>query len=293
MSHRLLQAVHPIPLDEFKNALQRDGHWIGELAHITHDGQKVIVESRQVLVPASGERSLILETNRDVTQRKRLEENQQRFLANAAHQLKTPITTIVGAAELLATKKDLHADKKNQLLDHIFSEGHRMQRLSDTLLRTVKAGRDRQGPELAAVDLTEAVQQAAARMAPLTEGRGLYLRVEGNEARALADPEWLQEVLLIVLGNAAKHSSSAQEIRVRARQTAITVEDEGTGIGSDDLPYVFERFYRGKGGNEGFGLGLSIGHELVERMGGTITIGSSKGSGTRVRIELQSAGADA
>jgi signal transduction histidine kinase len=143
------------------------------------------------------------------------------------------------------------------------------------------------------VDLTEEARHAAARMAPLAEGSGLSLRVEGDGTRALADPEWLQEVLLIVLGNAAKHSGPTREIRVRARQTTILVEDEGTGISSDDLPHAFERFYSGKGSTEGFGLGLSIGRELVERMGGTIRLDSAEGSGTRVRIKLRSVGADA
>jgi PAS domain S-box-containing protein len=290
--------VHPEDLEqvlnEFENLLDNPGTHLMVTFRFRHkEGSWRYLEATgSNLLHDPGIEGLVF-NSRDVTERRNLYENQQRFLANAAHQLKTPITTIVGAAELLVTKKNLRADKKGQLLDHIFSESHRLQRLSDTLLRAAKAGRDRQEPELEAVDLTEAARHAAARMAPLAEGSGLSLRVEGDGTRALADPEWLQEVLLIVLGNAAKHSSSAREIRVRARQTAITVEDEGTGIGSDDLPHVFERFYRGDGGTEGFGLGLSIGRELVERMGGTITIDSTEGKGTRVRIELRNAGVDA
>jgi signal transduction histidine kinase len=230
-----------------------------------------------------------LETNYNVTERKRLEENQQRFLANAAHQLKTPITTIVGPTELLVTKQNLDDVKRRQLLEHIFSEGHHMQRLSDTLLRLARVGWDQREPYLEVVDLTIAAERTVERMIPLAETAGLSLHVKGNGACVLADPEWLQEVLLVLLSNAMKHSSSGQKINLRARGRTITVEDEGAGISTVDLPYVFERFYRGKGSVEGFGLGLSICRELVERMGGYITLSSEEGTGTTVRVELPEA----
>jgi PAS domain S-box-containing protein len=288
-SHRLLQAIHPIPLEEFRHVLERDGQWIGELEHTTRDGRQVIVESRHLLVPTEGDRRLVLESNRNVTERKRLEENQQRFLANAAHQLKTPITTIVGATELLVTKQNLDDAKRRQLLEHIFSEGHHMQRLSDTLLRLARVGWEQREPSLEIVDLAVAAQQTAERMMPLAESAGLSLHVKGNGTCVLADPEWLQEVLLVLLSNAVKHSSSGQKISLRARGSTITVEDEGAGISSVDLPHVFERFYRGKGSMEGFGLGLSICRELVERMGGYITLSSEKGTGTTVKVKLPEA----
>jgi PAS domain S-box-containing protein len=292
-SHRLLQTTHPIPLEEFKHVLERDGQWIGELEHTAHDGRKVIVESRHMLVPTARDRRLVLETNYDITERKRLEENQQRFLTNAAHQLKTPITTIVGAAELLVTKENLDVAKRRQLLDHIFSEGNHLQRLSGTLLRLARVGWDQREPSPEMVDLAAAARQAAERITPLAEAAGLSLHVEGNGACVLADPEWLQEVLLVLLSNAMKHSKSGQNISLWARESTITVEDEGAGISPMDLPHVFERFYRGKGSSEGFGLGLPICRELVERMGGYINLSSGEEVGTTVKIELPEAGVGA
>jgi len=292
-SHRLLQTTHPIPLEEFKHVLERDGQWIGELEHTAHDGRKVIVESRHMLVPTARDRRLVLETNYDITERKRLEENQQRFLTNAAHQLKTPITTIVGAAELLVTKENLDVAKRRQLLDHIFSEGNHLQRLSGTLLRLARVGWDQREPSPEMVDLAAAARQAAERITPLAEAAGLSLHVEGNGACVLADPEWLQEVLLVLLSNAMKHSKSGQNISLWARESTIIVEDEGAGISPMDLPHVFERFYRGTGSSEGFGLGLPICRELVERMGGYINLSSGEEVGTTVKIELPEAGVGA
>ncbi len=129
-------------------------------------------------------------------------------------------------------------------------------------------------------------------MAPLARRAGLEIRVEGEGGRVRADGEWLEQALLTLLSNAIKHSKGERRVRLRAEDAAIAVEDEGEGIPQEDLPHVFERFYRGKGRADsgGFGLGLAICQELVERMGGAISIDSEEGIGTSVKIELQEVG---
>jgi signal transduction histidine kinase len=123
-------------------------------------------------------------------------------------------------------------------------------------------------------------------MVPLVENMGLRVLIEGESACVRADPEWLQEVLLVLLSNAIKHSNRGEDIRLRVRGSTMIVEDEGVGISTEDLPHIFERFYRGQDNSEGFGLGLSICRELTERMGGNISICSREGVGTAVKIEL-------
>jgi len=231
----------------------------------------------------------VLVVMQDLSEGHRLELNQQRFLANAAHQLRTPTMALMGAAELLATGEDANPATRRRLLDHIFTEGRRLQRLADVLLRLSRVGWDLREPNQEVVDLREAGQQAAGVMEPLAESGGLRLSIGGEGAWVHADPEWLQEVLLVLLSNAVKHSSRGGDVRVRVKGSAITVEDEGVGISSVDLPHVFERFYRGKGSSEGFGLGLPICKELAERMGGTISIRSREGVGTEVKVELPEA----
>ena len=239
------------------------------------------------------DRSGVLVVMQDLSEGHRLEENQQRFLANAAHQLRTPTMGVMGAAELLATGEDANPATRRRLLDHIFSEGRRLQRLADVLLRLSRVGWDLREPKKMVVDLREAGQQAAELMEPLIESAGLRLSIEGEGARVLADPEWLQEVLLVLLSNAIKHSIRGGDTRMRVKGSAITVEDEGAGMNSIDLPHVFERFYRGKGSSEGYGLGLPICKELTERMGGSISIRSREGVGTEVKVELPKADLDA
>ena len=239
------------------------------------------------------QRKDVLVVMQDLSEGHRLEANQQRFLANAAHQLRTPTMAIIGAAELLATGEDGNPATRRRLLNHIFSEGRRMRRLSDALLRLSRVGWDPREPEVEVVDLGAAAQQAAELMGPLAESDGLRVSVEGEGACVLADSEWLQEVLLVLLSNAIKHSSRGGDIRLRARGNAVTVEDEGAGISAVDLPHVFERFYRGTGSSQGFGLGLPIYRELTERMGGSISIRSREGIGTTAKVELPEANPDA
>ena len=136
-------------------------------------------------------------------------------------------------------------------------------------------------------------QRAAELAEPLVESAGLTFNIQGESNHVFADTEWLQEVLLVLLSNAIKHSSRGGDIRLRVGEGTVTVEDEGAGISPVDLPHVFERFYRGKGSSEGFGLGLPICKELTERMGGNISIRSREGIGTTVKVELPKADLDA
>lgn len=221
---------------------------------------------------------------RDLSETRRLEANQQRFLANAAHELKTPITAILGAADLLLTEKDDDAGVRERFLTHIRSEAERMQRLSETLLQLAQTGWDRRDPDIGEVELLDVASRVAERMGPLADSSWLELSV-GGEGRARADEEWLEQALLVLVSNALKHSEKGGRVRLRAEGARITVEDEGAGISEEDVPHLFERFYRGSD-SEGFGLGLPICKELVQRMGGEIHLQSEKGKGTVVEIRL-------
>jgi two-component system sensor histidine kinase ResE len=222
---------------------------------------------------------------RDLSESRRLEANQQRFLANAAHELKTPITAILGAADLLLTEEDDDPAVRERFLTHIRSEAERMQRLSETLLQLVQTGWDRREPDIGEVDIRDVASRVAERMGPLADSAWLELSVEGNGGRARADEEWLEQALLVLVSNALKHSEKGGRVRLRVEGSCIAVEDEGAGISAEDIPYLFERFYRGSN-SEGFGLGLPICKELVQRMGGEIHLESEKGKGTVVEVRL-------
>jgi len=160
-----------------------------------------------------------------------------------------------------------------------------MQRLCETLLRLARSGLDQREPQMEPVELNAAAEDAAGRIRPLAEKAGVAVEVVGDGGRVLADREWLEQALLVLLQNAVQHSEDGG-VRVRLSGAAVAVEDEGEGIPKKDLPHVFERFYRGRGSSGGFGLGLPICKELVERMGGEMSLRSEKGVGTTVEVRL-------
>jgi two-component system phosphate regulon sensor histidine kinase PhoR len=224
---------------------------------------------------------------RDLSEGRRLEMNQQRFLANAAHELKTPITTIIGAAELLLTGAEEDPEARRRFLEHILSEGRRMQRLSDTLLSLARIGAERREPNLQSVDAGVVARKAAERIEPLAQSAGVTIKVEVDPDLWIhADPEQLEQVLLALLSNAVQHSESGMSARLRVGSGSLVVEDEGSGIDPEDLPHVFERFYRGRGSAGGSGVGLSICRDLVEGMGGKISVRSREGAGTTAEVRL-------
>jgi PAS domain S-box-containing protein len=246
-------------------------------------------------VPNLGEsgRDGVLIVAQDLSEGRRLEEAQQRFLAHAAHQLRTPLSAITLAAELLVTKGDDDPVARRRFLEHILAGAERMRRLSDSLLKLARVGWGTREPELEPVDLLEVARAAAEIAKPLAQSAGLEVIVEGQSAWVTADPALLEEALLIPITNAIQHSVDGKTVRLRISGASVTVEDEAGGIAEEDLPHVFERFYLGKGSSGGTGLGLPICRNLVKKMDGEVSIRSEQGVGTSVRIELPEAEPDA
>jgi signal transduction histidine kinase len=128
---------------------------------------------------------------------------------------------------------------------------------------------------------------------PLAESAGVGVTVEGEAAWVVADPALLEEALLIPITNAIQHSDPGQTVWLRVSGASVTIEDRAGGIPEVALPHLFERFYSGRGSSGGFGLGLPICKDLVERMGGEVSLRSEEGVGTSVTVGLPEAEPDA
>ena len=257
-------------------------------------GGKSFLRIKLEYVPNLGDsgKDGVLIVAQDLSEGRRLEETQQKFLARAAHQLRTPLSAITFAAELLVTKGDDPVARR-RFLEHILTGAERMNRLSDSLLKLARVGWGTREPELEPIDLSDVVHAAAEMAKPLAESAGLDVTLEGQSAWVVADPVLLEEALLIPITNAIQHSDPGKTVRLRVSGASVTVEDEAGGIAEEDLPHLFERFYTGKGSFGGTGLGLPICKDLVEKMDGEISVRSEKGVGTSVRIELPEAEPDA
>jgi PAS domain S-box-containing protein len=258
-------------------------------------GGKSFLRIKLEYVPNLGDggRDGVLIVAQDLSEGRRLEEAQQKFLARAAHEFRTPLSAITFAAELLVAKGDDDPVARRRFLGHILAGTERMRRLSDSLLKLARVGWGAREPELEQVDLSDVVHAAAGMAESLAESAGLDVTVEGPSAWVVADPALLEQALLIPIANSIQHSDPGQTVRLRISRASVTVEDEAGGIAEEDLPHLFERFYVGKGSSGGTGLGLPICRDLVEKMGGEISIYSEKGVGTSVRIELPEAEPDA
>ena len=229
----------------------------------------------------------------DVTPLRRLEAVRRDFVANVSHELKTPLTSIVGYAETLAGEPAA-SDQVRTFTQTILSNAKRMQRLVDTLLdlSRIESGAWRPEPEVVALD--SAIAAAWEPVAERARAGDVRLELELDAAiRSLEiDPDALRQILTNLFENAVRHTPGGGQVTVGSMPDTgaviITVQDTGSGIAAEHLPRIFERFYRvdaGRGRDQGgTGLGLAIVKHLVEAHGGRVEAESGLGQGTTIRL---------
>jgi two-component system, OmpR family, sensor kinase len=225
----------------------------------------------------------------------RLEEalaRQRRFAADASHELRTPLTSIVGYAAMLDAWGMRDPQTAQEGVAAIRQESERMQRLVEALLALTRG--DEGAPlEIEDHDLA-AVAEEAARTAQTAAGEKLAVRYLPAErpVNAPFDLDGIWHVASILLENAVRYTPEGGKVTVAARETngwaELEVSDTGVGIPEDQLPLIFERFYRAdpSRGTGGTGLGLSIARQIVEAHGGKIEVESTPGEGSTFRLLL-------
>ena len=253
------------------------------------DGRTLLVTGR----PLPDGRSLLV--LRDVTALRRLETVRRDFVANVSHELKTPLTSIAGYAETLATEAAT-GTQMWQFAVTIENNARRMQRLVDGLLDLSRIESGSWRPEPQAVELEPAARDAWSVVAARAAVKGVTLQVEiAPDARsASVDPDALRQILTNLFDNALRHTPAVGRITVRAARNGasltLAVSDTGSGIAAEHLPRIFERFYRADPGRAradgGTGLGLAIVKHLTEAHGGRVDAESTLGQGTTIRITL-------
>jgi signal transduction histidine kinase/HAMP domain-containing protein len=228
----------------------------------------------------------------DVSERERRERAEREFVANAAHQLRTPLTTIRGAVDALQSgAKEVPRDRE-RFLDHIDRESARLGRLAQALLALARAQTGQEALRRQPVELRNVLEEVAAGV-HTQPGVELSLLCPPGLA-ILGDRDLAEQALINLLQNAASHTDEGR-IVIRAmaegETVQIEVEDTGPGIAPEERNRVFDRFYRGNGRNPaGFGLGLAIVRQAVRALSGTVEIESAPGRGTTARITLPAAG---
>ena len=233
----------------------------------------------------------------DMTTRRRLETIRRDFVANASHELKTPLTIISGFAETLLDP-ELPSPQRRQFVGTIQSNVVRMQRIVDDLLDLARYESGSWVPNPADVDLRAAAADALGLVQAEAERRKLDLRIEiaAGADRVFADATALRQILQNLVENAVRYTQAGSVTifaRREERGVVVGVRDTGAGIPPEHLPRIFERFYRVDAGRSrevgGTGLGLAIVKHLVEAHGGSVRAASTVGVGTEVAIVLPDA----
>lgn len=224
-------------------------------------------------------------------------EAQRRFVADAAHEIQTPLTALKGNLEV-AFRKSRNANEYRDILISNLGAVERLINLCRSLITLARlAGQDAFTSAQQVVPLHPLLQELIDELTVLAQDRGIALTLDGEAGLAVsANKEQLQRVFINLLDNALRHTGSGGVIAVHLRSdrdhTIIEVCDTGEGIGEDHVPHIFERFYRADSARSresgGVGLGLAIVKEIVETHNGEITVFSEPGKGTTFVIRLHS-----
>jgi len=220
------------------------------------------------------------------------------FTADASHELRTPVAIIRMTAEL-ARSKPRSSEEYTKALDGILTESERTSRLIEDLMLLARADAGADGMVRGPVNLAECLGDACTEVRVLAEHKGIRLDADvAADCTISGDDQAVRRLFLILLDNAIKYTPSGGEVRANlifdgaaGKQAAVVeVRDTGVGICADDLPHVFERFYRAAKDRSrttgGAGLGLSIARWIAERHGGEIQAESTPGAGSVFRVRL-------
>ncbi len=269
------------------------------MARTLADGETVAAEKYEVVVSGRpvileiasapvGQHGGALAIFRDVTTRERSERAERDFVTNAAHELQSPLASIVSAIEVLqAGAKD--EPERDLFLSHIERESDRLARLVRALLILARSQTGVEAPKDQFVALSPLLQEVGAGLQLAADVR---VEIDCDEDLAmLTNRELVVQALMNLAENAAKHTSEGSVVLSAHEQpdqrVELAVSDTGAGIAAAERSNVFQRFYRSKGnGAAGFGLGLAIVREAAEALGGDVELDSAVGVGTTVRLRL-------
>ncbi|WP_437507949.1 PAS domain-containing protein [Sorangium sp. So ce1099] len=259
-------------------------------------GDVAVLMSAGPIVDAGGKLLGAVLAFEDITRLKELERLKEEWTSVVAHDLKQPVTTIVGYAAQLERRPHV-ADAVKARAGHILASARRLGRMVSDLTDISRIESRRLAIERAPVDLPALVQAVVERMASDTEGNAVDVEIRGEIPTVLADAGRVEQVLSNLLSNAAKYGEPATPITTRLDRRAdaveISIRNRGRGIPPEDLPFLFERFFRGKAREErvlGLGLGLYIAKGLIEAHGGSIWVESSGDGHTTFYFTLPLAG---
>ena len=255
----------------------------GQIARLQDAARKVADGNFETQIPiaTAGELGQLARTFNEMQRRlAELDSARKQFIANASHELRTPIFSLGGFVELLE-EEDPSPEERAEFVQTMRQQIDRLTKLTADLLDLSQLDAGAMVIQPSSVDLGSLAREVAREFGPRADRRGsrLELRTPDQPAVARADPDRVRQIIRILLDNALTHTPEGTKVTVTTysanRRAELTVSDEGTGIPQRVQGRVFERFYTADSAG-GSGLGLAIARELAQRMEGRIAITSSK-----------------
>lgn len=298
---------------KFLRPLEKMAETAEQLSRATFDEQKYheLEHAISALEPSmpedrlhTGDRELLgLETavNNLVTRMHESYRQQIRFVSDASHELRTPISVIQGYADMLNRWGAKDEKVLHESIDAIRGETRHMQKLVEQLLFLARGDAGRTQLSARPIDLAQMVKEVGEEYRMINAAHPFQVQADAA-VPATGDPEMLKQAARILVDNAVKYSRDGEEVVLRAfvnkdGQPAFSVQDNGAGISAKDMPHIFERFYRADPARTrqmgGTGLGLSIAKWIVDKHDGYFNVLSREGLGTRIEVVLPQGAASA
>lgn len=258
------------------------------------DGNYIWVESRFTRVSDKHDQPIGLRgVVNDISERMRLEERKDEFIATASHELKTPLTSLKVFTEVLKSSKEITSSTKfDKYLRRMESELDRLSELVSDLLDLSKIQRGQLSLEKKEISLNQTIKDVIDNLQPAFPQKIVFKA--NKSAKLLADRHRLTQVFSNILSNAEKYSPDTSEIivtvKVLEKKAIVSIQDFGIGIASQYLPHIFQRFYRIFDEQDktfpGLGMGLFISKTIIERHGGELWVESAPQKGSTFFISL-------
>ncbi len=217
------------------------------------------------------------------------------FVTNASHELRTPLTSLKSEIEVGLRDKEITLTDAKKLLQSNLEEVNNLQYLSDNLIKLTQHQKYN-GEAFEEIDLAEVIISAQKKVSNLAKHKNITIKNRVTRTKVFGERESLIELFVILLDNAIKYSNTGKMVTLYSHKTdgllQIDVKDQGIGIDEKNIPHLFDRFYRAdksrtKSETLGYGLGLSIAKEIIERHHGYIRVESKVGRGTTFKLSLR------
>lgn len=217
-------------------------------------------------------------------------ENLQKSLSDISHQLKTPLTSIIVMVENILDDDDMPLEIRREFLNDIKHNTNTISFLVQSLLKLSKLDAEAVKFRYEQVEVKSIVDQCIKNTAVMAEILGVRLETDCNDIILDCDRKWLCEAVTNIIKNCIEHSHNGN-IKITADQnklyTKISIKDNGSGITKEDLPHIFERFYKGKNSSDdSVGIGLSLAKTIIEKQGGYISVSSELNKGSEFVIKF-------